>query len=146
MKGPASRRPSTASPHPIAGMTRKQSRPQLSAKITFRLDPQTFHKLEKLGKAHGLTAHGMARQLTEDALEQTDVDRLRLDLEAYHQEQLTRFTEAVGQIGQLRIDLATAVEAMLLQTSEESPEEIRQWVIANLLEKDLPPESEFPES
>ena len=114
------------------------ARRQLSEKITYRLDPYTFQQLEKLGAPFQLNAHGMARKLMQDALEETEFEQMRQEMRDLHAERVEQSLVTVQQVGQLRIDLATAVEALLGYVSDESPDNIRQWVIETLLNKDMP--------
>lgn len=118
------------------------ARRHLSEKITYRLSPEDFHRLENLGKTFNLNAHGMARKLMQEGLERagdsTELDHLREEMHDLHAEQVAQSQATLQQMGHLRIDLATAVEALLSYVSEESPEEIRAWVTETLLAQDVP--------
>ena len=96
---------------------------QTSYTIGFRLsdsDPN-LERLEKGASQHGMSIHAYARLVLVEALEERERRRISEELQALHEE-----------IGALRNDVATALEAVLMNVAEIDEEEVRSFVTENL--------------
>ena len=103
-----------------------QNKPRkVSYPISFRVDSATLGQLEKGAARYGISVHEYARQRLTELLEKQDEARL---LEA------ARVTQR-GVQG-LRSDVATALEVILLNTTQSDPERIRDWINIHLRHTD----------
>lgn len=98
---------------------------KVSYPISFRVDGGALSQLEKGAARYGISVHEYARQRLLELLEKQDEARL---LEA------ARTTQR-GVEG-LRGDVATALEVILLNTTQSDPEKIRDWINTHLRNPD----------
>ena len=93
--------------------------------VSFRLAPYYLKRLVEGGKPYGMSAGEYARRIVIEALEDTERLRLRDEVSALR-----------AELERVRSDLATAVEALLVASSNPEirvdREEAREWVTANL--------------
>jgi hypothetical protein len=89
--------------------------------ISFRVDGRLLKRLEADASSCNLSLHADARRLVQEVLEDTERERVREEIAA------TR-----AEVAQLREDLATALEMILLNLTQVGEEEIRAWVSRNL--------------
>jgi hypothetical protein len=89
--------------------------------ISYRVDSATLMQLEKGASPYGISVHEYARQQLMEKLEGRGEARILAETEA------TR-----GSVEDLRNDVATTLEVILLNTTKTAPEKIRDWVNTHL--------------
>ena len=99
-----------------------------TAPVSFRIDSMYKQMLEDRA-THGESHHQVARQLVTEALDRQSGDELDLRRIAADVDQVRR------QIRELRVDLAVAVQALLVASEAMDGEQAEEWVNQNMLEK-----------
>jgi len=89
--------------------------------VGFQLEDGYHRRLEREGKDFKMSAGQYARQLVIDALD--DANRERLE---------KRMVMLETEVSELRSDLATAVEALLIVAGNYPKEKAKEWVDRNL--------------
>ena len=89
--------------------------------VGFQLEDGYHRRLEKEGEEFKMSAGQYARQLVIDALE--DANRERLE---------RRMVMLETEVSELRSDLATSVEALLIVAGDYPKEKAKEWVDRNL--------------
>ena len=107
---------------PNSAQTRLKTKPKkVSYPLSFRVDGATLAQLEKGAARYGISVHEYARQRLLELLERADETRLLGEAQATRQ-----------SVEQLRGDVATALEVILLNTTQSEPERIRDWINTHL--------------
>lgn len=94
---------------------------KVSNTVGFRLDPPYLKSLESEAANYKMSLHEYARRLVIDALD----DARREQLEK-------RMVMLETEVSELRSDLATAVEALLIVAGNYPKEKAKEWVDRNL--------------
>jgi hypothetical protein len=89
--------------------------------VAFRLDASHLKGLEKDASGYKLSHHKHARKLVMEALDDTATERLE-----------KRLIMLEAEVSELRSDLATAVEALLIVAGNYPKEKAKEWVDRNL--------------
>lgn len=89
--------------------------------VSFRLGAAHLKQLAKEGAGYKQSHHEHARQLVMEALNDAATERLE-----------KRMMLLEGEVSELRSDLATAVEALLIVAGHYPAEKAREWVNRNL--------------
>ncbi len=92
-----------------------------SSSVSFRLPDPVFQRLTAEAEAHGVSVGECARRLLIGVLQ--DEDRLRV-LDEIHAARL--------DVSNLRADVATTLETVLLNVTKTPPDTVRKWVSEKL--------------
>ncbi|MBI5386439.1 MAG: hypothetical protein HZA90_17345 [Verrucomicrobia bacterium] len=119
--------PDRTSPTPLNLSPAREKAP--AGPIGFRLDPASRRALTQRAQQFGVSAHELARCYV--------LERLR---EAEERAMLREaVTAAHSELGALRVDLALAVEALLVSAGKVPPAEAQKWVEENFHPEAQPP-------